>query len=108
MNGFAQCVKFCTKLLNIRTQNTFIVSVAEIHFTQIYQNTLTEIKGDRMKKYKVIEVFTVGLISEVEAENEEQAQEKHLERTGQLTTDAYTQETGEGAGDSYYEIEEIK
>ena len=61
-----------------------------------------------MKKYKVIETFTVGLISEVEAENEEQAQEKHSERTDMLSSDCYANECDNGAGDSSYEIEEIR
>jgi len=61
-----------------------------------------------MKKYRVIERFTVDLISEVEAEDEEQAEQKHLERTGMLNSDAMNVECGNGCGDSTYEIEEIE
>lgn len=61
-----------------------------------------------MKKYRVIETFTVSLISEVKAENEEQAQKKHLGRIGKMSYDDYDDECGEGAGDSTYEIEEIE
>ncbi len=61
-----------------------------------------------MKKYKVIERFTVDLISVVEAENEGQAQAKHHERIGKLSPENYVDLWSDGEGDSTYEIEEIK
>lgn len=60
-----------------------------------------------MKKYNVTEIFTVGIrIEDIEAENEEQAQDKFLEITDKWSTDTYAQAVGDGAGDSEFQIEE--
>lgn len=60
-----------------------------------------------VKKYKVIERFTVDLISEVDAENENEAKYLHLNRVGELNCRDYTNECDNGAGNSTYEIEEL-
>ncbi len=72
------------------------------------QHVETNVEEIKMKKYKVIERFTVDLISEVEAENEEQARVKHLGRIGRLPVPDFWDEVDAGAGDSTYEIEEIE
>lgn len=59
------------------------------------------------KKYRVIEQFTVDLISEVEAEDEKGAKREHRNRIGDLPSKEYAQECDYGAGDSTYEIEKL-
>ena len=60
-----------------------------------------------MKKYTVIETFTTGLLLEVEAENKDAAQEIFLNTIGKMSSENYASLVATGAGDSYFEIEEI-
>ena len=60
-----------------------------------------------VKKYRVIERFTVDLISEIEAEDENEAKLGHTNRICGLSSIDYVEECADGAGDSTYEIEEL-
>jgi len=62
-----------------------------------------------MKKYNVTEIFTVGLrIEDIEAKDEEQAQDKFLEIISGWSTEKYQSEVASGAGDSEFEVEEVE
>jgi len=61
-----------------------------------------------MAKYRVTESLASCLVTEVEANNEDEAKEAHIQKVAKMFTEQYAGEIAGNATTSDWEVEEIK